>query len=232
MEIKLFFLVSFLLIIFLYQPHYEGYTGYNYLMDQFTKIFPDNNRNAGGAQFYKHIYDIRKEITTKDYINHNTYFCSVSGSPIDPKRTDAFDYVKVNHINGSTYIGKLYRCCWPCSCDIIKYTKLDDFTIQLKDKSYTHKVLTIGDPCKDKSKIPQDVSSFQCKQSKTHNGVHTKNKRLIIGILHEPELYNSQKHDSLIQPTMKQCKKRMNTKPSELTGGMGDIFVSMAIINP
>ena len=38
-------------------------------------------------------------------------------------------------------------------------------------------------------------------------------------------------YDSLVNPIRQQCKTRMNTLPENLQGGMGDIFVSMAILN-
>ena len=38
------------------------------------------------------------------------------------------------------------------------------------------------------------------------------------------------KHKNLIDPVLKQCENRLNTDPDDLRGGMGDIFVKLAII--
>ena len=229
MHIKILLLI-FVLSLSLYKIK-EGYTGFEYLMDEFRSIFSNGNRNAGGPQFYNHIYEIKNNLMVEDYIEHNTHFCGVSGSPISPYRGKRFDYVKVKHVNGKEYVGKYYRCCWPCLCDVMKYTLADDFTIELKDGPYDHLVLTIGDPCINESQIPEQVSSYRCVNGLTQNGIRTESGRLIYAILHDYEEYDSGKHDSLINPILEQCEERMNTEPDNLRGGMGDIFVKLAIIN-
>ena len=102
MHIKILLLI-FVLSLSLYKIK-EGYTGFEYLMDEFNTIFSNGNRNAGGPQFYNHIYEIKNNLMVEDYIEHNTHFCGVSGSPISPYRGKRFDYVKVKHVNG--------KDCW------------------------------------------------------------------------------------------------------------------------
>ena len=206
------------------QQHYKK------LMKHFDDIFPNRNRNTGGPQFY-HFIDSHKENLTKDkYILYNTFYCAVSGSPIDPNREDKFNYVIVKHINNKKYIGKFFRCCKPCLADIMKYTKVEHHTINLKDGPYKHLVLTINDPCKYKDKIPDEVTSFKC-SDKTLNGVHTKSGKLIIGVLHNYKKYNSKKHYKKIKYSLDISKDRMNTDPDKLKYGMGDIFVKLATLN-
>ena len=229
MHIKIFLLIVVTLVS-LYKVT-EGYTGFEYLMDEFRSIFSNGNRNAGGPQFYNHLYEIKNNLTVEDYLEHNTHFCGVSGSPISPYREKRFDYVKVRHVNGKEYVGKYYRCCWPCLCDVMKYTLADDFTIELATGPYEHLVLTIGDPCINESQIPEQVSSYKCVNQQTENGIRTESGRLIYAILHDYEEYDSEIHDNLINPTLKRCQERMNTDPDNLRGGMGDIFVKLAIIN-
>ena len=66
---------------------------FNNLMKDFRNIFPDNNRNAGGVQFFHHILNnIRPN--KKDFDLYNTFYCAVSGSPIDPDRQEKSDLVK------------------------------------------------------------------------------------------------------------------------------------------
>ena len=204
---------------------------YKELMDKFNTIFPDNNRNAGGVQFYEYIHSHSHTLTKDKFMLYHTFYCAVSGSPIDPDRKDRFDYVKVEHIDGSMYVGKYYRCCTPCLADIMKYTKVEHHTVNLKDGPHEHMVLTIGDPCKNESEIPTEVTSFKCSDGKTTNGKRTISGRLIIGVLHEYEKYEPGKHDETINPIIEFSKDRMNTDPNKLQGGMGDIFVKLAIIN-
>ena len=209
----------------LVQEHYEE------LMNNFMTIFPDRNRNAGGPQFYEYIHSHKDTLTKDKFILYHQFYCGVSGSPIDPSRGKTFDYITIDHIDGSTYIGKYYRCCSPCLCDIHKYAKVEHHTVTLKDGSHEHMVITIDDPCSNKDKFPDSVSSFNCSNGITENGIRTKSGRLIIAVLHEHELYEPTKHKNLIDPVLKQCEKRLNTEPDNLEGGMGDIFVKLAIIN-
>ena len=53
---------------------------------------------------------------------------------------------------------------------------------------------------------------------------------MIIAVLYNPELYNSKKHDKLLQPILDLCKERMSTPVDQLQGGMGDIFVKLATL--
>lgn len=229
--ILLLFIFCIYLYCHLYTPKKDKSVSFKSLMDDFTTIFPDNNRNAGGPQFFHHIYNMKDKLTKENYFKYHTFYCGVSGSPIDPERKDRYDYVKVKHINQKEYIGKYYRCCWPCICDIEKYTIAEDFTIQLNNQTLTHTVLTIKDPCKYKNKIPKEVSSFQCINNKTNNGIHTDSGRLIIAVLHESEIYNKIKHKPLLEKTKHICKERKNTSPENLQGGMGDIFVKLSIVD-
>lgn len=209
----------------------EGFEGtqqlYERLMNDFSVIFPDMNRNSGGVQFYHHIVT-KMNPTKKEFLEYNKFYCGVSGSPIDPERTDAFDYLVVKDLQGKQMYGKYWRCCWPCVCDVKKYVKVEKHTVQLKDGPYTHYVLTIGDPCKYKEKIPSSVTSFKCKNKKTINGTRTKSGRLIIAVLYDVKPYTNQD----VSAVNNQCQQRNSTPPDQLQGGMGDIFVKLSLINP
>ena len=67
---------------------------YENLVKNWTKIFPDGNRNAAGPKFFKYIID--KKITYKDFIEFNKLYCAVSGSLIDPGSDSEFLFVKEN----------------------------------------------------------------------------------------------------------------------------------------
>ena len=214
--------------------NYDNYEEYNldreeyfnkFMDEQYVEIFPQGKRNAGGPMFYKHIEKLSRDMSEEEFNLHHSFYCGVSGSII--KSEEQYDYIKVKGIDGNEYYGKYYRCCWPCLCDIMKYVYVDKHTVQLKDKEYEHYVLVIGDPCN--KELPEEVSSYRCSNDKTENGIRTDKDHLIIGVLHDVEIYDESMHN--IEDVMNQCMKRMNTKPKDLMGGMGDIFVRLSLNN-
>lgn len=215
-----------LYIIYIFCDNIEGFTDrelYENLMNDFSIIFPSRNRNAGGTQFYHHIVSMNPN--REEFVKYNTFYCAVSGSPIDPDREGISDNIIVNGLDDKTYYGKYYRCCWPCSCDIMRdnLVKVEDHTITLRDGDYTHKVLTINDPCLYEDRIPSEITSFQCENNMTQNGIHTDSERLIIGILHDAEEYTNQDIDNILDI----CETRNSTPIDELRGGMGDISLQL-----
>ena len=113
--------IFFLLITFsLVKPTYSNqFNYYADLVKDWSKIFPDQNRNAAGPKFFKYIID--KDITYKDFVEYNKLYCAVSGSLIDPNSTPEFVNISEEK-TGKQLCGNYYRCCVPCSCDLMKYT--------------------------------------------------------------------------------------------------------------
>ena len=196
------------------------------LMSQFNVIFPRkngrSNRNAGGPQFYKFISEMGLSI--EEFELYNQFYCGVSGSPIDPNRTNIVKNISVKTLDGNEIVGSYYHCCWPCLCDIMKYARVEEHTITLSDGDYTHNVLTIEDPCQNEDDFPQSVTAYQC-NGITENGIRTSSGRLIFALLYEAL------PDDSLDFSINRCQERMNTDPDDLRGGMGDIFVKLAIIN-
>ena len=242
---KLSFFIGLLIGILLHQCFFftkEGITNndnsdeddhtkflYDRLMSDFDTIFPSRNRNAGGPQWYHHIVSMNP--TIEEFKKLNQFYCAVSGSPIDPSRGKTYDSIKVKGLDDKYYYGKYYRCCWPCLCDIMRddLVVVEPHTITLQDGDnahnvcYPHHVLTIRDPCINEERIPDEITSFNCDQGRTQNGLHSESGRLIIGVLHEAEEYTNQD----INDISEMCKERINTPIDELQGGMGDISVKM-----
>ena len=103
---------------------------YKDLVTDWSRIFPDNNRNAAGPKFFKYIID--KDITYNDFVEYNKLYCAVSGSLIDPNSTPEF--VNINEEKtGKQMCGNYYRCCVPCSCDLMKYTTVQKMKHEFKD---------------------------------------------------------------------------------------------------
>ena len=204
----------------------ERSVAYESLMKDFDTIFPDRNRNSGGPQFFKHIVDMN--LNKHDFELYNSFYCGVSGSPVDPKRVDVSDNVIVKDLKGNDIYGKYYRCCWPCLCDIMKYAKVDKYDIVLDGSRVTYDVLTIEDPCCNESKIPDSVSSFECENGKTTNGVYSNSGRLIFALFYDTRIATTEDKQN-INSIMEKCSMRMDTRPDDLQGGMGDIFVKLSL---
>lgn len=194
------------------------------LMKSFNEIFPDGNRNAGGPQFFKHIVDLG--LSKDNFELYNSFYCGVSGSPVSPDRGKVYDYIVVKDMDGNDVRGKYYRCCWPCLCDVMKYTRVDKFDITLDGQKRTYDVLTIKDPCCNESEIPKSVTAYNCKSNKTQNGIYSRSGRLIFALFYTDDKGQTKDIDSVLD----QCKERMETPPDELQGGMGDIFVKLSLL--
>ena len=98
-------LIKCLLLVVLFQIDVvaEEKNYHKELITDWSRIFPDKNRNAAGPKFFKYIID--KENTYKDFIEYNKLFCAVSGSLIDPNSDSEFLFVKrVNQIVKSAVI--------------------------------------------------------------------------------------------------------------------------------
>ena len=197
------------------------------LMAAFETIFPDKNRNAGGPQFFKYIAELH--LSKENFELYNTFYCGVSGSPIDPKREKTYDYIIVKNLKGEPIYGKYYRCCQPCICDVMKYAYVDKYDAIFDNKCVTYDVLTIDDPCCSKNNIPKSVTSFTCKDKKTENGIHTKNGKLIFALFHDTNIATKENIEQVSKTAFTSCAKRMNTSPEDLQGGMGDIFVKLSL---
>ena len=99
---------------------------YEQLKRDWWTIFPDGNRNAGGPKFFKYAYEASDSF--ENFESFNRLFCPVSGSLIRPNSPPELVYVREENSN-QKICGKLYRCCWPCSCDVIKYVTAEKFKV-------------------------------------------------------------------------------------------------------
>ena len=76
------------LILFQLKSFAEEKNYHKELITDWSRIFPDQNRNAAGPKFFKYIID--KKITYKDFKEYNKLYCAVSGSLIDPNSEPDF----------------------------------------------------------------------------------------------------------------------------------------------
>ena len=234
----LFFTFLFLYIISREVPCIEKFTQsdidkhkfyYDKLINKFSDIFPDNNRNGGGAQFFKYILDMLNP-TQEAFEYYTKCYCAVSGSPIHYERENAKDQVVIEDLDGNKICGDYYRCCIPCNCDIMKYTKVEKTQFSFSDnKKKEYYVITINDPCENPKLIPKEVTSFDCEGLNV--GKYTKSGRLMIGILHNGHICtsNTLSYINKHKNTGDICIERNQKDIEYLQSGMGDIFIKLSL---
>ena len=198
------------------------------LITDWSRIFPDQNRNAAGPKFFEYIID--KEITYEDFTEFNKLYCAVSGSLIDPNSEPDFLYAKESKTN-KKICGSYYKCCIPCSCDIMKYSKVEKMKYKFLDGLKEFYVFTIKNPC-NKKDFPDRVNKdYFCDGEKINNNqVYNLNNRIVIGLLHKARNCKKEEIDFVKshQVTGRFCELRNNTPLENLETGMGDIFIKLA----
>ena len=201
---------------------------YKNLVNNWSKIFPDGNRNAAGPRFFKYMID--QDLTYEEFMEYNKLYCPVSGSLINPGEKPDFIFVKELRTQ-KKICGDLYRCCWPCSCDLMNYTKIKKIKHKFKDGVKKIDVLLINNPCSKKD-FPKEVNKdyFCNKQRLNSDEVFTVEGKLVIGLL-----YNSKKCEkadlnkiNTNEITGKFCAFKNDIPLEEMNIGMGDIFIKMA----
>ena len=225
-----YLIIFFLLISFsLIKPTYSNqFNYYADLVKDWPKIFPDQNRNAAGPKFFKHI--LTKEITYKDFVEYNKLYCAVSGSLISPGSKPEFINIKEDGTS-KNICGYYYKCCWPCVCDVMKYAKVTKIKKKFQDGTKDLYALIIDNPCMKKD-FPKKVNrSYFCdgnildkKQVATHND------KLIIGLLYDAKYCQPSDLRKIYSNkiTGRLCPIRNSTPINELSSGMGDIFIKLA----
>ena len=221
-------LVFIIIILFNFNSFAEEKNYHKELITDWSRIFPDQNRNAAGPKFFKYIID--KKITYKDFIEFNKLYCAVSGSLIDPDSEP--DFLFVNESDTNTKIcGNYYKCCIPCSCDIMKYSKVQKMKYEFDDGIKEFFVFTIKNPC-NKNDFPNRVNKdYFCDGKKINDKqVYNLNDRIVIGLLHDGRSCNKDEIDYVKshQVTGRYCELRNNTPLENLDAGMGDIFIKLA----
>ena len=206
----------------------KDFNYYEDLVKDWIKIFPDQNRNAAGPKFFKHILD--KEITYQDFIEYNKLYCAVSGSLISPNSRPDFVYLKSAE-NGEKICGFYHKCCFPCSCDLMKYSQVKNMKHKFLDGEKEFTVLTIKNPC-GKKDFPREVNrNYFCNgEVFDNNQVVSIDNRLVIGLLHNSSKCNEQSIAAIDKDeyTGAYCQLRNNAPLEQVQGGMGDIFIKMA----
>ncbi len=220
--------VIIFLIFFQLKSFAEEKNYHKEIITDWSRIFPDQNRNAAGPKFFKYIID--KKITYEDFIEFNKLYCAVSGSLIDPNSDSEFLFIEETKTK-KKICGNYYRCCVPCSCDLMKYSETQKMKYEFKDGLKEFYVLTIKNPC-DKQDFPNRVNKdYFCDGKKINKSeVYSLDDRIVIGLLHNGKSCEKDEIDFVKshQVTGRYCDLRNNTPLENLDAGMGDIFIKLA----
>ena len=206
----------------------SGEAGYENLRNSWYEIFPDGNRNAAGAKFFKYI--LEKEQNFEKFKEFNKLYCAVSGSLIKPGKK-SYDIYLNDFKTNEKISGSYYACCWPCLCDVMLYSKINRTSIIFDGNTEIVHTITIDNPC-EKKYFPKEVNrKYFCSGSKINtDSVKEIDGRLVIGYLHNATTCSSDKiflidNDRI---TGKLCSVRNNIPIDKLDFGMGDIFIKLA----
>ena len=201
---------------------------YQELRESWDDIFPTGNRNAGGAMFFKHILENYHDLN--EFMIMSRFYCPVSGSFVDPAAQPEFVYVE-DDTSGRPICGSFYRCCWPCSCDIMRMTKVKRTVLEFSDGPAEVHLFVIENPCA-KPDFPPEISraAFCDGQNINEANVHAIDNDIVIGVLHDSFECSLEQVAwiGLHRVTGGQCLPRNQTPVDQLQGGMGDIFVRLA----
>ena len=90
-------LIIIYFLSFLYFTYKYFFYKENFNINEFNDIFPDGNRNAGGAQYYHYFSTIKNNnYTREEFIEKNKSYCAVSGSPISDREPNI---IKIKDLN-------------------------------------------------------------------------------------------------------------------------------------
>ena len=191
-------------------------------------IFPDGNRNAAGPRFFKYILD--QNLEYEEFMQFNKLYCAVSGSLIPPD-AQPDEIFLTNLENDEKICGQYYKCCWPCLCDVMKYSETKKINIDFKDQSKDIYTIVIDNPC-NKNDFPELVNrDYFCEGNELNKEyTYSVDNKLVIGLLHNAKKCDAYdidyiKNDQITGPM---CEARNSMPLEELNFGMGDIFIRLA----
>ena len=201
---------------------------YQKLVQDWNLIFPDGNRNAAGPRFFK--YALNQDLNYDEFMAFNKLYCAVSGSLISPD-TKPDDIYLTDEDSNLKICGEYYKCCWPCLCDVMKYSETKKVNIDFKDQSKDIYTIVIDNPC-NKNDFPELVNrDYFCEGDELNKEyTYSVDNKLIIGVLHNAKKCDAYdidyiKNDQITGPM---CEVRNSMPLEELNFGMGDIFIRLA----
>ena len=126
----------------------------------------------------------------EDFVEYNKLYSAVSVSLIDPNNNPEF--LNINEEKtGKKICGNYYRCCVPCSCDLMRYTTVKKMKHKFIDGTKEFYVLTIDNPCSKKDFPERVTKKYFCDGNNiAKDQVYNLDGRMVIGLFHNTKLCN------------------------------------------
>lgn len=219
------------------------------LSSKYDEIFaPSNNRNAASHLWAHYILSRANSLKHEDIEKLFSWFCPVSGSPLDVPSPQSTFRTSLARIGGGTVTGFTHHCCWPCSCDMKDLIKVDvkmitDATGATRSYNFT----VIGDPCVASPErctkagqtgcLPFEAPAVVCSGNKLQKAIRSDGGHIIIGVLqssgqglHQGDYIDFETERDAQGTSLKEsCQRR---KEAGFDSGMGAIFQQVARLNP
>jgi len=219
------------------------------LWDEYSNIFPNNNRNAASHRWANFILERSAGLEVKVIEQLFRGFCAVSGSPVTPSTGKRYKY-SLPKVAGGSLNGFVYHCCSPCVCDTQEFIRVDTKTVQTAAGPRKFNFQVVGNPCSSplfnatykalwqdpfnpsrKSSLAQSAPDVNCHDKNLVASVMSDNGNVIVGMLfdEEPDNFEGMQYtDVANQPQLQQfCVER---KAAGYNSGMGVIFAKVANI--
>lgn len=211
------------------------------LNDQSCNVLHNGNNwqtgSAASFKWFKFLADRAASKSESEFLELNKGYCPISGGPISGEDSGK---VTLRKVGGGTETGLFYFCCPSCLCDMVDVVRVDTKSIARKGGSSSFRVLVIGNPCENPSKLIEQFDDpvhpgtkvtlrdtapeVACTGSKLDGAILSDGGHPIVGILH-PNTGSATVEDT---DMVKECKARK--VDSEI--GMGEIFRKVAEITP
>lgn len=216
---------------------------------KYDEIFaPSGNRNAASHLWAHYILSRAKSLKHEDIDKLFSWFCPVSGSPLEAPSPQSTYRTRLARIGGGTVTGFTHHCCWPCSCDMKDLIKVDVKTItDATGATRSYNFTVIGDPCVasparcskpgEQGCLPFEAPAVVCSGDKLEKAVRSDAGHIIVGILQSsgPQLHQGDyidfetEKDAHGNSLKESCQSR---KKAGFNSGMGAIFQQVARLNP
>jgi len=230
------------------EPWKGGKPSVQDLWDEYTTIFPNQNRNAASHRWAHFILERSAGLDVAVITQLFRGFCAVSGSPVTPSSQKRYKYT-LPRISGDALTGFLYHCCSPCVCDTEEFIRVDTKTVQTAEGLRKFNFQVIGNPCSSssfsltynamwddpfqpsrKSSLALAAPDVNCNGASLEASVTSDNGNIIVGmVFDEPDDFEGMSFTDVASEIQLQefCVQR---KKAGYNSGMGVIFAKVANI--
>jgi len=215
-----------------------GMDSINAFVNQYDAIFKTGNRNAASHLWSTYLFQRSKCVSSKQFETLSKAYCAISGSPVQPTEETCYASQHKSVASGTMVSGQERHCCPPCYCDAQDWVAIDTKTVTFKDgASAALSFMVIGNPCATNQNpftedLKKSAPELACDGNHLKGATLSDNNHVIIGMYFtgsnasEECMYSS----GPMKAELTQMCQQRHANPTQ--GGMGEIFINLAKINP